>query len=93
MFDNVETLGANLQNLKITDETVAKVMPFRIFSLAIHPTESKLLVAAGDKWGSIGFWDVLDKNSETKGIQHIKVNSLVHSKWLMSHIMSRGISR
>ena len=76
IFDNVETLGANLQNLKITDETVAKVMPFRIFSLAIHPTESKLLVAAGDKWGSIGFWDVLDKNSETKGIQHIKVNTV-----------------
>ena len=66
-------LGANLEKLKITDETIAKVMPFRIFSLAIHPTESKLLVAAGDKWGSIGFWDVLDRKSENKGIQLIKV--------------------
>jgi len=75
IFDNIETLGQNLEKLKITEETVAQVMPFRIFSLAVHPTESKLLVAAGDKWGSIGFWDVLDRKSETKGIQVIKPHS------------------
>ena len=58
----------NIGNLTISDENFAKVVPFRIFSLAIHPTESKLLVAAGDKWGSIGFWDV-----QNNGIQVVKV--------------------
>ena len=73
IFDNVGTLGKNLKKLKITGERVAKVVPDRIFSLAIHPTETKLLVAAGGKWGSIGFWDVQDNESKTHGVQLIKV--------------------
>ena len=48
-------------------------MPDRIFSLAIHPTETKVLVAAGGKWGAIGFWDVQDNESKTHGVQLIKV--------------------
>ena len=68
IFENIETLKKDIGNLKISDKNFAKVVPFRIFSLAIHPTESKLLVAAGDKWGSIGFWDV-----QNNGIQVVKV--------------------
>jgi len=75
IFDNVGTLGKNLKKLKITGERVAKVVPDRIFSLAIHPTETKLLVAAGGKWGSIGFWDVQDNESKTHGVQLIKHHS------------------
>ena len=45
--------------MKITAEQVAKVVPQRIFSLAVHPTESKVLAVAGDKWGRIGLWDVV----------------------------------
>ena len=48
-------------------------MPNRIFSLAIHPSQTKLLVAAGGKWGSIGFWDVNDNESKTHGVQVVKV--------------------
>lgn len=68
-----QNLERSLKALKITPERVAKVVPNRIFSLAIHPTEDKLLVAAGGKWGSIGFWDVQDLNSPTHGVQVIKV--------------------
>ena len=75
IFENHETLEENLESLKITDETIAQVVPFGVFSLAIHPTESKLLIAAGDKWGSIGFWDVYERKLETKGIQVIKPHS------------------
>merc|ERR1712180_116273 len=75
IFENHETLEENLERLKVTDETIAQVVPFGVFSLAIHPTESKLLIAAGDKWGSIGFWDVYDRKLETKGIQVIKPHS------------------
>jgi len=75
IFDNVATLGKNLKNLKITETQVAKVVPDRIFSLAIHPTETKLLVAAGGKWGALGFWDVQDNESSTHGVQVIKHHS------------------
>ena len=45
--------------MKITAEQVAKVVPQRIFSLAVHPTETKILAFAGDKWGRLGLWDVV----------------------------------
>ena len=54
---------------------MAKVVPNRIFSIAIHPTQSKVLIAAGGKWGSIGFWDVLDTESAKHGVQVIKHHS------------------
>ena len=75
IFENIDTLEKNIQNLTMSDENVAKVVPFRIFSLAVHPTQSKLLVAAGDKWGSIGFWDV-----QSNGIQVIKVHTVRKSR-------------
>ena len=43
--------------------------------MAIHPSESKLLVAAGGKWGSVGFWDVEDTTSEMHGVHVIKVRN------------------
>lgn len=73
IFENIDTLETNIGNLTMSAENFAKVMPFRIFSLAIHPTESKLLVAAGDKWGSIGFWDVQNNRNQNNGIQVVKV--------------------
>ena len=75
LFDDVKNVEKNLKKLRITPERVAKVVPNRIFSLAIHPTESKVLLAAGGKWGSIGFWDVLDNESEKHGVQVIKHHS------------------
>jgi hypothetical protein len=35
---------------------IDKVVPDRIFSLAVHPMAEKLLVAVGDKWGRLGLW-------------------------------------
>ncbi|CAG8440578.1 13248_t:CDS:2 [Cetraspora pellucida] len=35
-----------------------KVTPERIYCIAIHPAKEKVLVAAGDKIGWLGFWDV-----------------------------------
>ncbi|CAG8519205.1 5385_t:CDS:2 [Acaulospora morrowiae] len=37
------------------------VTPERIYCMAVHPATDKILVAAGDKVGSLGFWDVKDK--------------------------------
>lgn len=45
--------------MQINEYHVAKVVPERIFSVAIHPTENTVLLAAGDKWGKIGLWDMV----------------------------------
>jgi len=46
------------KNTCMTESTVCKVTPHRVFSLAWHPADSPLL-AAGDKWGHIGLWDMV----------------------------------
>jgi hypothetical protein len=40
------------------DEWVTKVTPERIYSVALHPSTSKLIACAGDKMGHVGIWDV-----------------------------------
>jgi len=55
-----------LSKLTLSPERIAKVVPQRIFSMAVHPTESELLLAVGDKWGNLGLWNVLsDSGSES----------------------------
>lgn len=43
-----------MRALKLTDEGIAKVVPNRVYSVAWHPSASKLLIAAGDRYGYIG---------------------------------------
>ena len=52
------TSSIDLTSLSVAEEDIAKLVPERIFSLAVHPSPSKLLVAAGDTWGRVGLWDV-----------------------------------
>uniref|UniRef100_A0A8P4G3K5 WD repeat-containing protein 76 n=1 Tax=Dicentrarchus labrax TaxID=13489 RepID=A0A8P4G3K5_DICLA len=47
-----------LKNMRITEDRVAKVVKDRIFSAAFHPCTSSLLMAAGDKWGKVGLWNL-----------------------------------
>ena len=46
---------------------VAKVVKSRIFSVAFHPCSSRLLMAAGDKLGGVGLWNLVSTYSETGG--------------------------
>ena len=55
-YDEGATLRM-LAGLQVRESDVAKVVPERIFSMDFHPSRSKLLLAVGDKWGSIGFFD------------------------------------
>jgi hypothetical protein len=60
-------LQAKFDSLSIdNEEWVAKVTPDRIYSVAAHPSESKLIVGAGDKQGYMGLWDV-DVGSSSLG--------------------------
>ena len=54
-YDEAQTMSM-LQSLTVAETDVAKVVPERIYSLAWHPSPDKLLVAAGDKWGRVGFF-------------------------------------
>jgi len=43
----------------LREDGVRKVVSSRVCSVAIHPSESTVLVAAGDKNGHVGLWDVV----------------------------------
>ena len=82
-----------LSSLTITSERVAKVVPDRIFSLAVHPSSEKLLVAVGGKWGGLGLWDVLDTESENDGVHlfepHVRpINCLTWDKFDTNRLIS-----
>lgn len=58
--------GYNIRNkveqLSVDDGNfVAKVTPDRIYSVAAHPSTQTLVVAAGDKQGYVGMWNVNQK--------------------------------
>lgn len=51
--------SALLDSLSVNNPNqVAKVVPDRIYGMAVHPAMDKLLVCAGDKTGYIGLWNV-----------------------------------
>ncbi|XP_019622903.1 PREDICTED: WD repeat-containing protein 76-like isoform X2 [Branchiostoma belcheri] len=59
-----ESFLKSLQSMTISEERVAKVTPERIFSVAVHPSTTKMLVCAGDKWGRLGLWDVESQDGD-----------------------------
>ncbi|ETE69439.1 WD repeat-containing protein 76 [Ophiophagus hannah] len=77
---NLESYKARLHGMVLREEHVAKVVTSRIYSVAVHPSESRTLVAAGDKWGQIGLWD-LDSSLENGAyvfIPHSQAVSCLH---------------
>ncbi|XP_058011726.1 WD repeat-containing protein 76 isoform X2 [Ahaetulla prasina] len=77
---NLESYKTHLRGMVLREEHVAKVVKNRIYSVAVHPSESRTLVAAGDKWGQIGIWD-LDSSSENGAyvfIPHSQAVSCLH---------------
>ncbi|XP_041320941.1 WD repeat-containing protein 76 isoform X2 [Pyrgilauda ruficollis] len=47
-----------LGSMVLREENIRKVVKSRVCSMAIHPSESTILVAAGDKFGHVGLWNV-----------------------------------
>lgn len=43
----------------LSEGSVRKVVKARVCSMAIHPSQSTILVAAGDKLGHVGLWNVV----------------------------------
>nr|XP_006132165.1 WD repeat-containing protein 76 [Pelodiscus sinensis] len=61
---NIERYKASLSRMILSEDAVTKVVKNRIYSVAIHPSESRTLVAAGDKSGQIGLWDLNSKSED-----------------------------
>ncbi|NXI48804.1 WDR76 protein, partial [Chloroceryle aenea] len=55
---DIERYQDSLSSMVLRAENIRKVVKYRVCSMAIHPSESILLVAAGDKSGQIGLWNV-----------------------------------
>ena len=55
---------SSLTKMTISEEGVAKVVSGRVFSLAWHPAASPQIAIAGDKYGTVGLWDVLSKDDD-----------------------------
>ncbi|CAG8562428.1 6918_t:CDS:2 [Dentiscutata erythropus] len=57
--DGFKTAQRAYRSLAIrTQWASVKVTPERIYSIAVHPAKEKVLAAAGDRDGWLGFWDV-----------------------------------
>lgn len=55
---NSTDYSTRMSKLKCEEDDVAKVVEHRNCAVWMHPSETKLIVAAGDKSGNIGLWDV-----------------------------------
>ncbi|XP_009468473.1 PREDICTED: WD repeat-containing protein 76 [Nipponia nippon] len=49
----------SLNSMVLSEDNIKKVVKYRVCSMAIHPSESIIFVAAGDKFGQIGLWNVV----------------------------------
>ncbi|KZV29617.1 hypothetical protein F511_00895 [Dorcoceras hygrometricum] len=54
--------------LKLAHENIARVVPGKILSLRFFPTLNMQMVAVGNKFGNIGFWNVEPKEEDDGGI-------------------------
>jgi WD40 repeat protein len=61
------SIDSMVSSLAVDDieQCVAKVCPERIYSVAVHPSQNNLIVAAGDKQGHVGIWKVDDDSSSS----------------------------
>lgn len=54
MYSYLCRFRRELDKLTLSPERIAKVVPQRIYSMAVHPTGNELLLAVGDKRGNLG---------------------------------------
>ncbi|NWV10934.1 WDR76 protein, partial [Ptilonorhynchus violaceus] len=81
----------SLSSMMLSEENIRKVVKGRVCSMAIHPSESTILVAAGDKWGHIGLWNVSCRSEEGAHIfipHNFQVNCMHFSPCNPAHLLS-----
>ncbi|XP_050548765.1 WD repeat-containing protein 76-like [Daktulosphaira vitifoliae] len=77
---NFDRFSEVLKSLSI-NETPVKVITSRIYSIAVHPSESSLFIAAGDQKGNISLYNQKQDDLREYKVQHGPVNCLSFCSW------------
>ncbi|XP_064013864.1 WD repeat-containing protein 76 isoform X2 [Pogoniulus pusillus] len=88
---DMERYQDSLNSMVLSEENIRKVVKSRVCSMAIHPSESILFVAAGDKTGQIGLWNVDCRSEEAAHIfipHNDSVNCMHFSPCNPAHLLS-----
>ncbi|NWX43684.1 WDR76 protein, partial [Steatornis caripensis] len=81
----------SLNSMALSEENVKKVVRYRVCSMAIHPSESIVFVAAGDKSGQIGLWNVDCKSEGAARVfipHNYQVSCMHFSPFNPAHLLS-----
>uniref|UniRef100_A0A8C5U2S5 WD repeat-containing protein 76 n=1 Tax=Malurus cyaneus samueli TaxID=2593467 RepID=A0A8C5U2S5_9PASS len=81
----------SLSSMVLSEENIRKVVKSRVCSMAIHPSESTILVAAGDVYGHVGLWNVSCRSEEGAHIflpHNFQVNCMHFSPCNPAHLLS-----
>ncbi|XP_053811027.1 WD repeat-containing protein 76 isoform X1 [Vidua chalybeata] len=81
----------SLSSMVLSEENIRKVVKARVCSMAIHPSESTILVAAGDTMGHVGLWNVSCGTEEGAHIfipHNFHVNCMHFSPCNPAHLLS-----
>ncbi|NXO59892.1 WDR76 protein, partial [Aramus guarauna] len=88
---DVKRYQDSLNSMVLSEDNVKKVVKYRVCSMAIHPSESIIFVAAGDKSGQIGLWNVNCKSEEGAHVfipHNYPVSCLHFSPFNPAHLLS-----
>ncbi|XP_060204239.1 uncharacterized protein LOC132632356 [Lycium barbarum] len=58
----------HLESLRLEPDNIARVVPGRILNVRFFPTNTVRMVAVGNKFGNIGFWNVDARQEDGDGI-------------------------
>ncbi|CAH8330150.1 unnamed protein product [Eruca vesicaria subsp. sativa] len=88
-----EKIEFDMEHLSLESHNVARVVPGRIFVVKFMPCENVKLLAAGDKLGNVGFWNLDCGDDENDGIYMFHphtspVSSLVFQQNSFSKVIS-----
>uniref|UniRef100_A0A8B9E7K1 WD repeat-containing protein 76 n=1 Tax=Anser cygnoides TaxID=8845 RepID=A0A8B9E7K1_ANSCY len=78
----------SLNSMVLSEDNVKKVVKNRVCSVAIHPSESIIFVAAGDKYGQIGLWNVTEEGAHVFIPHNYSVNCMHFSPSNPAHLLS-----
>ncbi|NWW57540.1 WDR76 protein, partial [Ifrita kowaldi] len=88
---DIKRYQESLSSMVLKEENIRKVVKSRVCSMAIHPSESTILVAAGDKLGHVGLWNVSCRSEEGAHIfipHSFQVNCMHFSPCNPAHLLS-----
>ncbi|NWS01836.1 WDR76 protein, partial [Motacilla alba] len=88
---DIKRYQESLSSMVLKEENIRKVVKSRVCSMAIHPSESTVLVAAGDKFGHVGLWNVSCGTEEGAHVfipHNFNVNCMHFSPCNPAHLLS-----